>query len=166
MAARYGNSQEGKQIYQIVTGLGKGTYEAVVYAYSQNEWNNNANLQNDAGDVGFVMAEGAYDVKTWINARRGPGYPTADGPGIYTLSGIEVGDDGQLTLSYNIATSGKTEWHAIQIKSLIYTKNLDLSGLISAYEAALENAQNTTKKTDPMQTSLMEALQQNINMHH
>ena len=139
MAARYGTSAAGTVISQTVKGLKKGTYEVVVYAYSQNEWNNNgATLQNDAGDVGYVKAEGATTVSEWINARRGPGYP-ADGPGIYSLSGVVVGDNGNLKLSYEIDKANQTEWHAIQIKSLIYTCN-DLTEIKTLYSSALAAA--------------------------
>ena len=160
MAARYGTSAEGEIIYQEVSGLDKGIYEVVLYAYSQNEWNNyGASLNNDAGDVGFVAADGAYTIKEWINARRGPGYP-ADGPGIYTLSNVTV-NDGTLRLSYNIAKANQTEWHAIQIKSLIRTNDLDLTEFINAYETALGNAKaidQTSKMASYVKNGLQSAI--------
>ena len=165
MAARYGTSAAGTVIYQTVTGLKKGTYEAVLFAYSQNEWNNNgASLTHDAGDVGFVMADGKYTVKEWINARRGPGYP-ADGPGIYSLTGIEVDDNGELTLGYAIDKANQTEWHAVQIKSLIYTKNLDLSGFVAAYNVALTAAKEVDQ-TKKMAASIKTALNNAIDTYN
>lgn len=164
VAAQYGKFDTGTVISQTVTGLKKGTYEAVLYAYSQNEWNGDAGLTHDAGDVGYVMADGKYTITEWINARRGPGYP-ADGPGIYSLSGIEVDDDGELTLGYVIDKASQTEWHAVQIKSLIYTKNLDLSGFVTAYQNALEAAKVTAAKNDKMATSLKTALNTAINTY-
>jgi hypothetical protein len=158
VAAKYGVSTVGTVISQKVTGLKKGTYEAVLFAYSQMEWKDQATwLTHDAGDVGYVMADGKYTIKEWINARRGPGYP-ADGPGIYSLSGIEVDEDGELTLGFVLDKADQTEWHAIQIKSLIYTKNLDLSGFVSAYQNALAAAKVTAAKADKMATSLKTAL--------
>ena len=165
MAARYGTSAVGTVISQTIEGLDKGTYEAVLFAYSQNEWNNNgASLSHDAGDVGYVMAEGKYTIKEWINARRGPGYPAA-GPGIYSLSGIEVGDDGKLTLGYALGKANQTEWHAIQIKSLIFTKNLDLAESVAAYNTALTTAKETVAKTDKMAASVKQALANAINTY-
>ena len=133
MQATYGNSTANRQIYQTVTGLDNGIYEAVVYAYSQMEWKNGGDwLTHDAGDVGYVFAEGASLVKTYINARRGPNYP-ADGPGIYTISGIKV-SDGNLTIGYALDLADRTEWHAFQLQSLIYTNGLSLAD----YEASVK----------------------------
>ena len=139
MQATYGNSTANRQIYQTLTGLDNGTYEAVVYAYSQQEWGNGgASLTHDAGDVGVVFAEGGVTVEEWINARRGPGYPS-DGPGKYTLSGIKV-TDGTLTLGYEIKKANQTEWHAIQLQSLIYTNGVDLSDYAEALQLAVDAA--------------------------
>jgi len=157
MAAFYGSTAVGEKISQTVTGLKKGTYEAVVYAYSMNEWGNwAATLNHDAGDVGYVMADGKYQIKEWINARQGT--HNANDYGIYSLSGIEVDDDGELKLAYVIDKENQTEWMAIQIQSLIYTKNLDLSGFVSAYQNALAAAKVTAAKADKMATSLKTAL--------
>lgn len=137
MAAFYGSTAVGEKISQTVTGLAKGTYEAVVCAYSMNEWNNwGASLQNDAGDVGYVMADGKHTIKEWINARKGT--HNADDYGIYTLSGIEVGLDGNLKLAYAIDKADQTEWMAIQIKSLIYTCNVtfDANEMQAIYNAS------------------------------
>lgn len=163
MIADYGQSS-GIPMEQTITGLSKGTYEVVVYCYSQMEWKSGGDwLTHDAGDVGYVAAEGTHTITEWINARRGPGYP-ADGPGIYCLSGVEVGDAGTLTLSYNLAKKDRTEWHGLQIQSLIYTKNLDLSGLVSAYETALGNAK-AVDKSKKMRASILTALQDAINAY-
>lgn len=164
MAAFYGSSAAGEKISQTITGLAKGTYEAVVFAYSMNEWSNwSATLNNDAGDVGYVLADGKYQIKEWINARKGT--HNANDYGIYTLSGIEVDDDGELKLAYVIDKGNQTEWMAIQIQSLIYTKNLDLSGLVTNYQNALAAAKVTAAKNDKMSTSLKTALNSAIDTY-
>lgn len=163
MAARYGTSATGTVIYQDITGLDNGSYEVTVFAYSQNEWNNNgASLTHDAGDVGVVFAEGAYKLEEWINARRGPGYP-ADGPGIYTISGVKV-TDGSLKLGYEIKTANQTEWHAIQIKSLIHTNPINLSSYKEARDV-VKNLANEAIATNLVPTACEEAIQTAIDTY-
>ena len=161
-ARQYGDKAIGRHIYQTVTGLSNGTYEVALYSISQKEWS--GSLANDAGDVAYVFAEGDSELKEWINARARNSYPGDDNLGIYTISGVEV-TDGTLTIGMGLAQADLTEWHHVQIHSLIYTKNLDLSGVVSAYETALANAQAAAAKTDPMQTSLMTALNDAISTY-
>ena len=153
LAANYGTVTAGTVISQTVTGLKKGTYEAELFAYSQDEWK--GNLTHDAGDVAYVMAEGTHTIKEWINARKGD--HNADVNGIYSLSGIEVSDDGKLTLGFALAKDNQSEWHAVQIKSLKYTKNLDFSDLVSAYNSALEAAK-AVDQSKAMAASIKTAL--------
>jgi hypothetical protein len=142
-AARYGNADAGKQIYQTVTGLESGSYEVELYGISQMEWKGGGDwLTHDAGDVAYVFAEGIEKHHAWINARRGPGYPS-DGPGIYTISNVLVGEDGNLTLGIAIAKANHTEWHHVQIKSL-----KRIGSMADAYKAAYFAAKNKAKAVD------------------
>ncbi len=151
-AARYDNSANvGNQIYQTVTGLEPGAYEVELYAVSQREWI--SGLQHDAGDVAYVFAEGAENSKTWINARNNKHgdsnpacsgiYPDKEAPGVYSLSNVVVGEDGNLTLGIALAREKQTEWHHIQIKSL-----KRIGSMADAYKAAYIAAKNKAKTVD------------------
>lgn len=162
-ARQYGDKSIGRHIYQKVSGLKNGTYEVALYSISQKEWN--GSLANDAGDVAYVFADnGENELKEWINARARNSYPGDDNLGIYTISGVEV-TDGTLTIGMGLAKADLTEWHHVQIHSLIYTKNLDLSGFVTAYQDALAAAKVTAAKTDKMATSLKTTLNNAIDTY-
>lgn len=157
-AREYGNKAVGRHIYQTVSGLDNGTYEVAVYSTSQKEWN--GSLANDAGDVAYVFAEGAYELKEWMNARARAGYPGDENMGIYTISGVKV-TDGTLTIGMGLAKADLTEWHHMQIKSLIHTNDPDLSDFVEAYENALAAAKavDQSKKMAPsIKTALSDAI--------
>ena len=138
LQASYGSSAAGRKIYQTVSGLDNGSYEVVVYAFSMNEWSNHsATLANDAGDVGYVFAEGAYELKEWINARQGT--HNADDYGIYTISGVKV-TDGTMTVGYALDKANQTEWQGFQVQSLIYTNPVDLSSYAEARDVVKASA--------------------------
>ena len=144
--AKYGTSDVGDILYQTVTGLTNGIYEVAVYAMSQNEWNNNgASLTADAGDAVSVFAEGKYKLSTKINARRGPGYDSNGGPKIYTISDVEV-DDGTMKIGLAIEKANQTEWHLIQIQSLVRT-TVNLADLIAEYDAVMATAEAFSEST-------------------
>ncbi len=144
--AKYGTSAVGDILYQTVTGLTNGIYEVAVYAMSQNEWNNNgASLTADAGDAVSVFAEGKYKLSTKINARRGPGYDSNGGPKIYTISDVEV-DDGTMKIGLAIEKANQTEWHLIQIQSLVRT-TVNLADLIAEYDAVMATAEAFSEST-------------------
>ena len=144
--AKYGTSDVGEVLSQTVSGLTNGTYEVSVYAMSQNEWNNNAaNLQNDAGDAVCVLADGKYTVETWINARRGPGYDKNGGPKIYTISDVVV-NDGTMKIGLAIKKAAQTEWHLIQIQSLVRI-SVNLDDLIAEYNTIKTTAEAFTQES-------------------
>ena len=138
MQATYGNSGTGEKIYQSLSGLDNGTYEAVVYAYAMNEWNNHgASLNHDSGTAGYVFAEGSTNVKEWINSRAGT--HNANDYGKYTISGIKV-TDGTMKIGLAFAEGNQTEWYAVQVQSLIYTNGVDLSDYAEALQLAVDAA--------------------------
>ena len=136
-ARNYNTLTAQRILYQTVSGLDNGTYEVTLYSISQKEWN--GTLANDAGDVAYVFAEGAYELKEWINARSRAGYPGDDNLGLYTISGVKV-TDGTLTIGMGTAQPNLTQWHHIQIKSLIYTNGVDLSDYAEALQLAVDAA--------------------------
>ncbi|MBR0037601.1 MAG: hypothetical protein IJP70_08165 [Bacteroidales bacterium] len=161
-ARQYGDKTIGRHIYQTVSGLDNGMYEVAFYALSQKEWN--GSLTNDAGDVAYVFTEGAYEIKEWINARARNSYPGDDNVGIYTISGVKV-TDGSLTLGMGLAKADLTEWHHVQIKSLVRTGDIvDLTLLTEAYETALANAK-AVDQSKKMATSILAALQSAISTY-
>ena len=160
-AREYGNKAVGRHIYQTVSGLDNGTYEVAVYSTSQKEWN--GSLANDAGDVAYVFAEGAYELKEWMNARSRAGYPGDENMGIYTISGVMV-TDGTLTIGMGLDKENLTEWHHMQIKSLIHTNNPDLSDFIEAYETALAAAK-AFDQNQKMASSIKDALNDAIDTY-
>lgn len=138
-ARQYGDKSIGRHIYQTVSGLENGTYEVALYSISQKEWN--GSLASDAGNVAYVFAaEGAYELKEWINARARAAYPGDENLGIYTLSGVKV-TGGTLTLGMGLAQADLTEWHHVQIKSLIRTNAPDLTDFANALALAVSNAE-------------------------
>ena len=138
-ARQYGDKSVGRHIYQTVSGLENGTYEVALYSISQKEWN--GSLASDAGNVAYVFAaEGAYELKEWINARARATYPGDENLGIYTLSGVKV-TGGTLTLGMGLAQADLTEWHHVQIKSLIRTNAPDLTDFANALALAVSNAE-------------------------
>lgn len=154
-ARQYGDKSVGRHIYQTVTGLEKGTYEVALYSISQKEWT--GSLANDAGDVAYVFAaEGAYELKECINARARAQYPGDENVGIYTISGVKV-TGGTLTLGMGLSQADLTEWHHIQIKSLIRTNAPDLTELITGYNNALAAAK-AVDQTKRMAASVKTAL--------
>ena len=153
-ARQYGDKSVGRHIYQTVSGLDNGTYEVALYSISQKEWN--GTLANDAGDVAYVFAgDGEYELKEWINARARAAYPGDDNIGIYTISGVQV-TDGNLTLGMGLAQADLTEWHHVQIKSLVRTY-IDLSDLVTGYNNAL-TAAKAVDQTQKMAESVKNAL--------
>ena len=150
-ARQYGDKSVGRHMYQTVAGLDKGTYELALYCISQKEWN--GTLAKDAGDVAYVFADnGKYELKEWVNARARAGYPGDENLGIYTISGVEVTEDGTLTIGMGLNKADLAEWHHIQIKSLVRT-NIDLSDLVKGYLSALSTAKEIAAKTDKMATA-------------
>ena len=162
-ARQYGDKSIGRHIYQTVSGLDNGIYEVALYSISQKEWN--GSLANDAGDVAYVFAgEGDYELKEWINARARNSYPGDENVGIYTISGVKV-TDGSLTLGMGLAQADLTEWHHVQIKSLVRTGDIvDLALLTEAYETALTNAK-AVDQDKKMAASVLSALQSAISTY-
>ena len=156
-AARYGTSAVSNNvIYQDIT-VEEGNYEVEVYALSQNEWNNNgASLQNDKGDAIYVFATGMSTVKTYINARRGPGINKNEGPKVYSISNV-ITEDGNLRIGLGIDIANQTEWHMIQIKSLKRVGS-SFEALVIAYETALANAKTLAATIEKMSATALSAL--------
>ena len=164
-AARYGTSAVANDvIYQDITGLEEGNYEVEVYALSQNEWNNNgASLQNDKGDAVYVFATGTSTVKTYINARRGPGINANGGPKVYSISNV-ITEDGNLRLGLGIDIANQTEWHMIQIKSLKRVGSA-FEALVTAYETALSDAKTMSGTSAKMSAATLTALNNAIDTY-
>ena len=100
------NTETGEVFYQVVKNLPNGVYDVELYA--------NAVDQKTAGTNGaaYVFAnEVTEDVPVTDNA-------TAD---IYSLENVVV-SDGTLKLGM-MKTAAGTNWHSIQIKSLMYHEN-------------------------------------------
>ena len=128
-----GNGVELIQVFGV-TGIGDvltqevdvedGIYDIEVYATSHNAWNGiyginspeAPTLQEDADDVAYVYAESSNKVTKFITARRNSGY-VAEEPIAYPLEGVKV-ENGKLKIGLALAQVGKTEWHAIRVKSL------------------------------------------------
>lgn len=132
LAEFYGSSDAGTKLYQEITGLTNGKYEATVYATSHNAWNNNgANLQEDASDVACIFATSGDQTKEeFFLAQRNSGYSSSD-PRQVTISDIIV-NDGNLTLGLSLKESGKTEWQTLQIKSL-FCVDPSIDGIATAF---------------------------------
>ncbi len=160
-ARQYGDKSVGRHIYQTVSGLTNGTYEVALYSISQKEWA--GSLANDAGDVAYVFAEGSVELREWINARARNSYPGDANVGIYTISGVRV-TDGTLTLGMGLAQANLTEWHHLQIKSLVRTNDASLDDLIDAYEIALADAK-AVDQSATMAPSVLSALQTTISTY-
>lgn len=160
-ARQYGDKSIGRHIYQTVSGLENGSYEVTLYAISQKEWT--GTLANDAGDVAYVFAEGAYELTEWINARARASYPGDENVGIYTISGVKV-TDGTMTLGMGLAQANLTEWHHVQIKSLVRTNAPDLTDFIAAYNTA-KDAAKAVDQTQTMAPSILTALQNAISTY-
>lgn len=142
-ARNYNTLTAQRILYQTVNGLDNGTYEVVLYSISQKEWN--GALANDAGNVAYVFAEGLTEQREWMNARARNSYPGDENVGIYTISGVKV-SDGKLTLGMGTAQANQTQWHHIQIKSLIYTNGIDLSDYAEALQLAVDAANDLNGK--------------------
>lgn len=126
----FGNTAVGNRLWQEIE-VENGTYDIEVLATSHNAHNGNyatytdANgdnpapaLQEDADDVAYVFGtSGDNTVKTKITAKRG-GSLAAGEPVAYTIKGVKV-TNGKLTIGLALDKKGQTEWHTIQIKSLI-----------------------------------------------
>lgn len=160
-ARQYGDKSIGRHIYQTVSGLENGSYEVTLYSISQKEWN--GTLANDAGDVAYVFAEGAYELTEWINARARAAYPGDENLGIYTISGVKV-TEGTMTLGMGLAQANLTEWHHVQIKSLVRTNAPDLTDFIAAYNTA-KDAAKAVDQTQTMAPSILTALQNAISTY-
>ena len=160
-ARQYGDKSIGRHIYQTVSGLENGSYEVTLYSISQKEWN--GTLANDAGDVAYVFAEGAYELTEWINARARAAYPGDANLGIYTISGVKV-TEGTMTLGMGLAQANLTEWHHVQIKSLVRTNAPDLTDFIAAYNTA-KDAAKAVDQTQTMTPSILTALQNAISTY-
>ncbi len=129
MAEKYNGSAEGIAetgvlMQQTIEGLPNGTYTAELYANSLYTPNRGfeSDMADGATDVAYVFAN---DAKTPIVAKVAE--TTAEN-GLYTV--VAEVKDGKLTLGYGKDKAG-TNWHTIQIKSLIFT------GYVSAVFATL-----------------------------
>ena len=100
-------------LFQIVTDLNNGTYTVVLYAnalYTSGR-GFESSLEEGATDVAYVFANGKS-----VPVTAGIGTETSTN-GEYTLSDVKV-TDGTLTMGLAKSKAG-TNWHTIQIKSLI-----------------------------------------------
>ena len=158
----YQSSDAGTKMSQKVTGLRNGIYELTVYATSHNAWGNHgATLSGDADDVAYIFAlpDGGVTLKQFFTARKDGGM-SANEPFKVTISGITV-EQGSMTIGLALDKGAQTEWQTIQIYSLTRIAGLDLSGLISAYEAALANAKavdQSKKMRNSIKTALKDAI--------
>ncbi len=126
----YNSSSAGTKMYQTVTSLPSGYYDAVIYATSHNaRGENGATLNGTSNDVAYVYAtSGDVTKKTYFTASGvTPGF-LAEEPHECTISNIKV-EDGTLTLGLGLDESNITGWHTIQLKKL--TRTGDISGVES-----------------------------------
>lgn len=128
-------SATGDVFYQTVKGLTKGTYKIELYggaAFTFGRGFSSTAFTNDQGDTNNEYAEGDHidentGVKLYAVSSEGeyggeiPIYYATNfngsGPATVTLSGVEVGSDGELKIGMS-KTSTSTNWHIIQLKGV------------------------------------------------
>ena len=111
----------GTIISQEISGIENGIYDVVLYANACHANNVDADhaIAGDADDVAYVFANGK---QVPIIAKKQNANPTN---GEYTISNVIV-NDGKLTIGLGKKKAG-TNWHTIQIGSLTFHENDQLS---------------------------------------
>ena len=149
-----GNCYEtGDIFYQTVSGLTPGTYKIELYggaAFTFGRGFGSTAFTNDDGDTNAEYNAGDHidsDTGVTLYAETSEGafggeipiyYATdfPEGAAIVTLSGVEVGDNGQVKIGMS-KTSTSTNWHVIQLKGVTAQVNA-----VASYAALVEKAKN------------------------
>ena len=160
--------RSGDLLYQTVTGLTSGTYNIELYggaaytfgrgfaseAFSNGTWNPGDKIESGTGVTLYAStSEGTFGGE--IPIYYATNFP--EGAATVKLENVVVGSNGQMKIGMS-KTSASTNWHIIQLKSVIATVDvLDLYALsLTAAKAALadENYINVTgtERTDLKQT--------------
>jgi hypothetical protein len=165
LVEHFGDTSIGDKIWQDVS-VENGTYNVELYATSHNAHSGNwmpvsdsnpaPTLTEDATDVAYVFARsGETNLQTWITARKDGGM-NAEEPGEYAIKGIQV-ENGALTFGLALDKAGMTEWHTIQIKSLVWFATAqavydadfaELQALLATANANYANENKTNGKED------------------
>ena len=174
----------GDVLYQTVTGLAPGTYTIELYGAAAFTFGRGFGSEAFTGDLTKAESdtykegdkiEPSDEVKTGVTLyaeSEGTTYGgeipiwyatnfNPDGPSTVTLTGVVVGSSGQIKIGMN-KTSKSTNWHVIQLKSVIATVDAEvlLSNAITAANAALEDAQYAAITGDE-RTALSTAISEN-----
>ena len=140
----------GDVFYATVTGLTAGTYKIELYggaaytfgrgfsstAFSEGTWNAGDKIEPSetvsTGVTLYAQSEGVtYGGE--IPIYYATDFP--DGAATVTIEGVVVGTSGQIKIGMS-KTSTSTNWHVIQLKSVI--AQVDLSDLVAAKKAELQ----------------------------
>ena len=119
----------GDLLYQTVTGLTEGTYTIELYggaaytfgrgftseAFSEGTWNAGDKITENTGVTLYATtSEGTFGGE--IPIYYATNFP--DGAAVVTLEGVKVGSNGEVKIGMS-KTSKSTNWHVIQLKSVI-----------------------------------------------
>ena len=163
----------GDVFYATVTGLAPGTYKIELYggaaytfgrgfpstAFSEGTWEAGQKIEpSEEVSTGVVLYAESED-KTYggeIPIYYATDFP--EGAATVTLSGIVVGESGSIKIGLS-KTSTSTNWHVIQLKSVIATVDAD-----AALAAAVADA-NAVKESD-VPASIYSALQEAVSEYN
>ena len=173
----------GEVLYQTVTGLAPGTYKIELYGAAAFTFGRGFGSEAFTGDLTTPTnsnyeagdkIEPSDEVKTGVTlyaeaegVTYGGEIPIyyatefPEGAATVTLNDVVVGSSGKIKIGMS-KTSKSTNWHVIQLKSVIATVDAEvlLSNAITAANAALEDAQYAAITGDE-RTALSTAISEN-----
>ena len=161
--------RSGDLLYQTVTGLTPGTYNIELYggaaytfgrgftseAFSNGTWNAGDKIENETGVTLYAStSEGTFGGE--IPIYYATNFP--EGAATVKLENVVVGSNGQMKIGMS-KTSASTNWHIIQLKSVVATVDvLDLYiQSLTAAKAALAD-ENYINVTGTERTNLEQAI--------
>ena len=162
----------GDLLYQTVTGLTEGTYTIELYggaaytfgrgfsseAFSTGTWNAGDKITENTGVTLYATtSEGTFGGE--IPIYYATNFP--DGAAVVTLEGVKVGSNGEVKIGMS-KTSKSTNWHVVQLKSVIATVNAN-----TMLAASVEAANAIDKATIPaaLATKLDDTVAANNNVY-
>lgn len=174
-------TETGDIFYQTLTGLAEGTYKIELYGGAAFTFGRGFGSQAFTGETGTGDAWGTHTSETYtagqhIDTETGvklyavtsegefggeiPIYYATnfpDGAAVVTLNDVKVGSNGELKIGMS-KTSQSTNWHVIQLKSVIAT--VDATALL-AHSVAAANAVDPTTIPAALATQINETVEAN-----